>query len=389
MTRQSLWRYLNTYKNYIIAEKKLSVCFYDNSPAERVTAADVPFLVEFLKDHPQIRDVDLSGNNIGDKGAESLAALPLEQLALNKSDVGAIGMEAIAKSSLKGLICDQNNFNAGASFLAGSRMDYLSVYGDVGGEQLQAFAKTARMPLVRINSDWLSIKCINSINSIKEGIVALGTNPAMINLHFSCLLDYQDVNCLKDVISEAVTKATERKENAERICDYMAAGGALDSQDRRYLPAVDSYMRMAAYGSKDNNRWAIDRESPKTVQNALTLKQKVGEICDYLLTGETVKEGDERYLPFVNEYRKSCGLSKDTYKAFQETQYGAGPFLPKLPTEKCIQIVSYLSEEDRHNVSEVCRSAYGVAATVGKDEDRKSTYYQDLIKNQQSSGLNR
>src|SRR5207302_4024381 len=114
---------------------------------DHVKPQEISLLLTFINEHPKITSlfirrglgdagaVYLSGNktlqslnlvdcNIGDKGAESLARMPLEELKLDRNHISDEGVAALAKSpTIKKMSLRFNSFgDAGAEALASNKI---------------------------------------------------------------------------------------------------------------------------------------------------------------------------------------------------------------------------------------------------------------------------
>ena len=79
-------------------------------------------LADALKENDYIKIVDLNNNAIGDKGAEKLAELMLNELNLSNNKIGPIGCEALSQSTVTRLILTGNPIGPeGASFFGESQ----------------------------------------------------------------------------------------------------------------------------------------------------------------------------------------------------------------------------------------------------------------------------
>lgn len=107
---------------------------------------------------PSLRELNLSSNRVGDKGALSIAdALPtcdmLERIVLDRNDIGKKGAEALAKRLPRSEVRD---------LVLGSHLGGNPRIGDAGGEALAA-ALDDRMPRLAANRatrlQYLSLEC--------------------------------------------------------------------------------------------------------------------------------------------------------------------------------------------------------------------------------------
>jgi len=189
--------------------------YYDSAKNElnlqdlNLSAADVPDICLFLKDHPNINNLNLKNNNIGDAGAILLARITtLKALNLRANNIGADGAKALAdNSSLKWLNLRWNHIgDEGAIALSASAsLEWLNLrwnhIGDGGGIALAANSSLR----------WLNL-CENylGINSAH----AFARNTALIALDLSN-------NNMKQaemaIVNKLATTSADKKALKERL----------------------------------------------------------------------------------------------------------------------------------------------------------------------------
>lgn len=97
----------------IIQEKKTNIQHIDIANFG-LSNEDVEELVGLLKDNPYINSINLSGNNIGIKGAESLSTLSVDKLDLSDNKIGNQGMGKFIFSKIKIIHLERNGITEDA-----------------------------------------------------------------------------------------------------------------------------------------------------------------------------------------------------------------------------------------------------------------------------------